>query len=303
VTVAPHTQAAGPQQGNTSPTCRADFVNPRLGEVTHGGDSTAYGRHVSGAMESRAAVFTRSPQAVEVYQAGAWWSGELLGWRHDASGACEVWVRVVVGGVEEAAWTDLADLRLPERHLAVAPEFGGVDSRVQQLPTGQAVAVLRGTSTTGDPSTTAALPMVRDTAPASVGHLRPGGRRRAPEDGDVQLVAAAQVPVPAGRHRAPDDEGRHRAADTGVVGRSDEFRLASVDGPQTSEPRRPVRPSGTGWSAPPARSPRPEESVGRSEVCGSRTEAEPDLLTRPMRLSDHVPHSRRPRLDGSLSGV
>jgi hypothetical protein len=29
-------------------------------------------------------------------------------------------VRVVLGGVEETAWTDLATLRLPERHLSVA---------------------------------------------------------------------------------------------------------------------------------------------------------------------------------------
>ncbi|WP_155858953.1 hypothetical protein [Candidatus Blastococcus massiliensis] len=261
-------------------------------------------------MESRAAVFTSSPQAVEVYQAGAWWSGELLGWRHDASGACEVWVRVVVGGVEESAWTDLADLRLPERHLAVAPRLGAADSRVQQeLPTGQAVAVLRGTSRSGDASQTAALPMIRDMAPAAgraSGSVRSGGRRRAPEDGDIQLVSAATVPVPAGRHRAPDDEGRHRAADTGVVGRADEFRLASVDTQAVPEPRRPVRPAGGGWSAPSAPSARPsraEESIGRSEVCGGRGDAEPDLLTRPMRLSDHVPHARRPRLDGSLSGV
>src|SRR4051795_12946872 len=68
-------------------------------------------------MENRAAVFTSQPQAVEVYQAGAWWAGELLGWRHDANGSCQVWVRVVLGGVEETAWTDLASLRLPEGHL------------------------------------------------------------------------------------------------------------------------------------------------------------------------------------------
>jgi hypothetical protein len=57
-------------------------------------------------MENRAAVFTSQPQTVEVYQAGTWWAGELLGWRHDADGSCQVWVRVVLGGVEETAWTD-----------------------------------------------------------------------------------------------------------------------------------------------------------------------------------------------------
>jgi hypothetical protein len=34
-----------------------------------------------------------------------------------------------------------------------------------------------------------------------------------------------------------------------------------------------------------------------------RVEAEPDLLTRPMRLDDLVPRSRKPRLDGFLSNA
>jgi hypothetical protein len=29
----------------------------------------------------------------------------------------------------------------------------------------------------------------------------------------------------------------------------------------------------------------------------------PELLTRPMRLSDHVPHARRPRVDRIVRGV
>lgn len=259
-------------------------------------------------MESRAAVFTSSPQAVEVYQAGAWWSGELLGWRHDASGACEVWVRVVVGGAEESAWLDLAELRLPERHLSVAPDRPAADPRAQQeLPTGQALSALRGRAVPTDPAATAALPMIRDVA--ATGSARPTapsrsvGRRRAPQEADVHRVAAAAVPVPSGRHRAPADEGRHRAADTGLAGRADDFR-APVELHAVPESGRPARPaSGAGRSAPMVRASRAEESSGRPEVCGGRADAEPDLLTRPMRLSDHVPHSRRPRLDGSLSGV
>jgi hypothetical protein len=305
VTATGHAPSGVPRQGNTSPTCRGDFVNPQRGKVTERGDSNAYGRHVSGAMESRAAVFTSSPQAVEVYQAGAWWSGELLGWRHDGSGACEVWVRVVVGGREESAWTDLADLRPPERHLTLAPEPGRVDSRLQQqLPTGQVISAIRGGVVGGDPATTAALPMVRDLAPEPASTARPvapvrtGGRRRAPEDGNVQAAPAAKVPVPPGRHRAPADEGRHRAADTGVMARVEERRDAPAEA--SADHRSPARQvAGAIWSAPAACAPRPEESFRRAEVCG----AEPDLLTRPMRLSDHVPHSRRPRLDGSLSGV
>src|SRR5215212_7394804 len=111
-----HVEAIDPQRRlPTSSTLRA-------GAFTLCCEAGAYGRRVSGAMENRAAVFTSEPQAVEVYQAGTWWAGELLGWRHDADGSCRVWVRVVLGGVEETAWTDLATLRLPERRLAVAAE-------------------------------------------------------------------------------------------------------------------------------------------------------------------------------------
>src|SRR5918912_16773 len=83
---------------------------------------TAYGHGVSGASEGLAAVFTSSPQDVEVWSAGEWLPGALLGWRHDASGGCQVRVRLTVGAAEESRWTELDCLRLPERHLTVAPE-------------------------------------------------------------------------------------------------------------------------------------------------------------------------------------
>ncbi|RBY90967.1 hypothetical protein [Blastococcus sp. TF02A-30] len=252
-------------------------------------------------------MFTSTPQAVEVYQAGTWWAGELLGWRHDSAGACQVWVRVVVGGIEETAWTELASLRLPERQPSETPEPARVDPRVkQELPAAQAISALRSRVGGADPSTTAALPMVRDAGTAASSPARPGGRRRAPEDVDVQLVAAADVPVPVGRHRAPGstaaepiEPGRHRAADTGLraVVRDD-----VADGPRASaEPPRAQRRGEETWGVPTARTPRIEESRTPRVPWGGP--AEPDLLTRPMRLSDHVPHSRRPRLDGSLSGV
>src|SRR5829696_8733889 len=77
------TTAIDPQRGGpTSSTLSA-------GAFTLCGHFTAYGRRVSGAMENRAAVFTSQPQAVEVYQAGAWWAGELLGWRHDTNGSAQ----------------------------------------------------------------------------------------------------------------------------------------------------------------------------------------------------------------------
>ncbi|MBN1093460.1 hypothetical protein JKP75_13335 [Blastococcus sp. TML/M2B] len=75
----------------------------------------------------------------------------------------------------------------------------------------------------------------------------------------------------------------------------------AVTGP-AAEPRRAARPhTGAGWAVPTARTPRPEESLGRAEVCTGRIDAEPDLLTRPMRLSDLAPGARRPRLSGSRS--
>ncbi len=265
-------------------------------------------------MDSRAAVFTSSPQSVEVYQAGTWWRGELLGWRHDAAGACQMWVRVVVGGVEEAAWIDLAALRLPEQQVSPATEPSRFDSRVkQELPPAQAISALRGRPVAADVATTAALPMVRDEAPApavasTVSVPRPAGRRRAPEDADIEVVTAAEVSVPPGRHRAPRDEGRHRAADTEVVtaiaGEADPRPGVTAEPPAAGEARRAVRQrAGAGWSIPQARTARSEESYGRAEVCTGRIEAEPDLLTRPMRLGDLSTGSRRPRVGGSLSGA
>ena len=269
-------------------------------------------------MDSRAAVFTSSPQSVEVYQAGTWWRGELLGWRHDASGTCRMWVRVVVGGVEETAWIDLAALRLPETQAEPAAEPRRIDTRVkQELPTAQAVSALRGRPLTADAATTAALPLIRDeiAAPAAsvqavaataptVTMARPGGRRRAPEDPGTQVVAAAEAAVPPGRHRAPRDEGRHRAADTDVIAAVAHDAPASVEPTVAGASRRAARPhAGAGWAIPQARAARPEESYGRPEVCAGPADAEPDLLTRPMRLGDLSPGSRRPTVGGSLPGA
>src|SRR3954447_3611747 len=143
-------------------------------------------------MENRAAVFTSQPQAVEVYQAGAWWAGELLGWRHDADGSCQVWVRVVLGGVEETAWTDLATLRLPERHLAVAAEPASryapetQEMSVARHPAGRRVRTLD-----ADSPATAVAPKLRDLAvvPDRPAALPVTGRRRAPEEPAVAREA------------------------------------------------------------------------------------------------------------------
>jgi hypothetical protein len=57
-------------------------------------------------------AFAGDPQPVEVFHRGVWYSGELLGWRHD-DGRCRARVRCVVDGLRHSAWMDLADLRLP----------------------------------------------------------------------------------------------------------------------------------------------------------------------------------------------
>lgn len=274
-------------------------------------------------MENRAAVFTSQPQAVEVYQAGTWWAGELLGWRHDADGSCQVWVRVVLGGIEETAWTDLATLRLPERHLTVAAEPASryapetQEMSVARHPAGRrarpdaesgaASVSPHGPDLSvipGGPS--APLPSGRRRAPeepavASAGPRRAmdeglksvesGGRRRAAEPATAERPA---VPPSPGRHRAAGDPGRHRTADTGL------FAAVPADASpgsaeSTSVGRRPALPT---------RADRPQERIQRARDGWAAPDGlEPELLTRPMRLTDQMPHSRRPRVDGSLRGV
>jgi hypothetical protein len=262
------------------------------GEFTLCGHSNAYGRHVSGVMENRAAVFTSQPQAVEVYQAGTWWAGELLGWRHDADGSCQVWVRVVLGGVEETAWTDLATLRLPERHLSVANPTAYRGPATQEMsvarhPSGRRARSADGDSATGSLPKVPGLSVVQDVP--STGGRRTAdetaqfasvGRRRAPETGQIAVSGRRRAPEAAeassgGRRRAPEGAlaptpsagaaGRHRApgtVDTGLV------------------PTVVAAPRAVGWTEP--------EGL------------EAEGLTRPMRLSDHM-QSRRPRLGGSLT--
>ena len=257
------------------------------GAFTLCAQSAAYGRGVSGVLEQRAAVFTSQPQAVEVFQSGAWWPGELLGWRHDESGTCEVQVRVVLGGRAESAWTDLSTLRLPERRLSVAsgPSLPADAERI--LPRGG--AVLRDVSAPADLSATVSLPMIRERSP----NHPAGGRRRAAETGSMPAVPAGETSAHAtasparGRHRAPADPGRHRKADTGL------FAVVSGEPPAAG----PARPSAS-------RAARTESipPVRRRETWTALEDDEPALLTRPMRLSDHQPNSRRPRVDGSLAG-
>jgi len=249
-------------------------------------------------MESRAAVFTSSPQDVEVYSAGEWLPGSMLGWRHDSTGGCEVWVKLTVGGAEESLWTDLECLRLPERHLVVAAPAPVVPvedvAATRSLRLADVAAT--GSARRGRPAVapaprsdleltaTRGFPAIRDESASRASH--PAGRRRA----DSRVVGeTAEFPVVgAGRHRAPAvpaGSGRHRAADTGLF-------PAVVVNPAAPSARTPEERAAEAWGTLPA---------------------EPDLLTRPMRLdgpglagstrAGSVPAPRASRWDDTLTGV
>jgi hypothetical protein len=245
-------------------------------------------------MENRAAVFTSSSQDVEVHLAGAWWSGSLLGWRHVPDGSCQVWVQAVVAGVERSTWTDLVDVRLPERP-ALHP-VPTVPSAEQPVGRGR-----------DEPGGTVLLHAVRGTGSGAVGDPaagRPsGGRRRAPETQEVPAWATARretagAPAPSGRHRAPAPAdpaaaGRHRAADTGVIAPVPAEGDVPAGAPATA-PRptpaggSPRRPGGTRIGASTGRLPVVPEPAGPGDA---------DFYTRPLRLTSSVPRPRSPRWD------
>jgi hypothetical protein len=59
-------------------------------------------------------MFAGPPQPVEIHHRGIWYSGELIGWRHESSGRVAARVRCRLDGLRHSAWMDLADLRLPD---------------------------------------------------------------------------------------------------------------------------------------------------------------------------------------------
>jgi hypothetical protein len=75
-------------------------------------------------------MFAGQPQPVEIHHRGIWYSGELIGWRHEANGRVAARVRCRVDGLRRSAWVDLLTLRLPdpkhpprkERYPAVIPK-------------------------------------------------------------------------------------------------------------------------------------------------------------------------------------
>lgn len=59
-------------------------------------------------------MFSGKPQPVEIHHRGIWYSGELIGWRHESDGRVMGRVRCVVDKLRHSAWKDLTDLRLPD---------------------------------------------------------------------------------------------------------------------------------------------------------------------------------------------
>ena len=176
---------------------------------------------VSGASPSRAAVFTSSPQSVEIYERGAWWPGSMLGWRHDSGGTCQAWVRVEFAGVVEDAWVDLTLLRLPEssaeRHLALAREPKG------------AAAVSRGTR-------------AEARAEAAPGAPRSPRRSTCPSSGravPLPPVGTFRRPVVDGARRRPRSSRRWQPPRR----RSRRVRSAGTARPRRSTPVGTARPT------------------------------------------------------------
>jgi hypothetical protein len=133
-------------------------------------------------------VSFRSPQDVEVAVDGAWVPGAMLGWRVDETGGCQALVLLRDARGQET-WTDLAAVRLPERHRSLTSAM----SRAPAGAPGTVVMTAVGHS--------ALLPGVRGARRSSRRH-----------GGDVTAEQPAVVPAAAGRHRAPAGSGRHRAA-------------------------------------------------------------------------------------------
>ncbi len=65
-------------------------------------------------VDGATSAFAGEPQPVEIHHRGIWYSGELLGWRHESDGRVVARVRCVVDRLRHSTWKDLAELRLPD---------------------------------------------------------------------------------------------------------------------------------------------------------------------------------------------
>ena len=66
------------------------------------------------AVERATSAFAGEPQPVEIHHRGIWYSGELLGWRHESDGRVVARVRCVIDRLRHSTWKNLDELRLPD---------------------------------------------------------------------------------------------------------------------------------------------------------------------------------------------
>lgn len=146
-------------------------------------------------------AFAGPPQPVEIHHRGIWYSGELLGWRHDGDGRVVARVRCVVDGLRHSTWKDLTELRLPDP--ADPPR------RAVPGPSAPASPSPRETDATQPHVLLADL----RTRPRTPAHVRtpPSRRSEQPDRPRWEPEERAAAAVPPWRQRTTDRAGRRKA--------------------------------------------------------------------------------------------
>src|SRR6476661_3625943 len=157
-------------------------------------------------MDDEASMFAGQPQPVEIHHRGIWYSGELIGWRHESGGRVAARVRCRVDGLRHSTWKDLADLRLPDpKHPPRAEPFPAVVRRpVPLLPEEE------------DDATRphALLAALRSSRPAKPSHAvsPPAVERPAVSRPPSPRVPVAEPMTERRRHQRPDRRSAYLSA-------------------------------------------------------------------------------------------
>jgi hypothetical protein len=139
-------------------------------------------------------MFAGQPQPVEIHHRGIWYSGELIGWRHESNGRVSARVRCRIDNLRHSAWMDLADLRLPDpkrpprkepfpavvRHPSPAwtPDDEADATRPDPLLAALGTRPAKPTHAVRPPAPAAAPAPAAEPLPAVAGHEPPPTRRR-----------------------------------------------------------------------------------------------------------------------------
>jgi hypothetical protein len=127
-------------------------------------------------------MFAGQPQPVEIHHRGIWYSGELIGWRHESNGRVAARVRCRVDGLRHSTWKDLADLRLPDpKHPPRSEPFPAVVRRpVPVVPEDDEDDTTRPHALLAAMRTKPAKPDHATTPPPRVHEVAPSAPRRQP---------------------------------------------------------------------------------------------------------------------------